>query len=660
MWARFLGLSLLLLITSACSLNFGANVNRLGAAGGSIDNDSANDTVYVDADSDLPHLPYDAQGWTIFPTDYDISVFVDPIGGNDANWHDSGTTKGNTVATPIATLHLAFIIANNSAYATKSMRIMLRRGSVFNEDEMIDLRRGGTADHPFLLSGTDWGDKDAGRAHIRDAIHVTANTGAPLSHLAFSGIEVNPNSLSDAVDPSSSDPGIKNYFKAGLLINQTGTDYLVEDCVISHWFANIQFGGSTSTPIDNFRVRRSQISYATYAPGDSSAANGIGNGKSAKRILVEDSLFDMNGVPGSLKGGDIQDETTWPYLYADGQMSQKYIITAKEIISSYDSSNFISAYGAKFPAEHPELVHYFSAQAHDVYFVISEYTDTNGVRILQTNVEDVRFRRNLFTRTSLSQKQASSGVMDNNLFYAYQAPGYVGPHGYDFTNNVLLNGTGSFEVDVDNQDYYNHDKTKVERIYNNLFTHGKGMASNGGASLAFPAAGINLDISLNVLDDTDDGIYKLALYPWQAGCYKLSIHDNLFNINGNAYYFHTPDDCDIESKNNTFATSQTANGAKLLQVLDESNRKSNYTLVDLKTTIKADGDVVKGPASFSDPRRGLGEYLGSVLPQTSQQNRNLQYMLKLWRRTDKNHINIFLNAGKINDYLRAGHDMRIR
>ena len=667
-----------LFLLSACKLPASGSLRGIGEGGGVVDQTESpspagavaklppaiNTDTYVDQDSDLPHLPYDKLGWTVYP-DYDVTIYMDSKTGNDGNWVDGAPpSKGNTKATSIASFtKLTKILADNfnkagGVYTGKSVKVVIKRGSSYYSNQAFEIFRGGTADHPFLLTGSEWYDsQDDLRPHLHDGIRIKYND-TIISHVAIQGLEINPNLDSDALTIAS-DPYSVTSSSRGISITQDGgTDYLIEDCAISHWFSNVMAGGTNPLPLDNLRIRRSQLSYATGHIGE--AAVGLGNlDGGLQRVLVEDSVFDMNGVPTVLPKhapNQPNDKTIYysGYTFVNGNVfHSQESISNKQILSDYENPVFVAKLGPLVNAK-PGIVNYDNAQAHDVYFAI--HHDVNGVE--DVHARDIRFRGNIFTRTVQSQKGLMSGVMDDNMFYAFRSFGYIGPHGSDFSNNIVMNGNSGVEINLDNGWSPNHEVSAVEHIFGNLFTRSKqNTNASNGFSLTIDPVGVNLDFHDNVLDDAANGIVKASL--GGTICYGISIHNNVIYANdGDMIKLRNPDDCPLTIKNNDYFTDRNP----LTSTIAESdinytqNRSLNFT--QMQSFFSTSGDSIKqGRPVFSAPQKDLPDYLAKEFPQLEIGQQSLIGYLKLRRNQTQFNWHQNLQINRVNAYIRGGHDM---
>jgi hypothetical protein len=348
------------------------------------------------------------------------AIYVDGTGGSDAN-------DGLSPATPLQHIDdtsKLYKMLKGLGGASETI-VLLKPGSEW-VDEYLFAPVSGSKDYPLLFSGTMWPNAGTtARPKVRSGVRIPY-----VSHVALEGLEIGPNPPSPDGGPTSS---------LGVFINAPGgTDYLVEDCLITRFFNLILAEGGPTAHVSNIRVRRNYL-FGAYGGG----AVGAFNGEDIDGALFEENFFDYNGGP---KG-------------------------------DYENPSLVAPYS--------------NALAHDIYFF------DDGTHVVAANVT---FRRNLFARTLLSMKGPYSGELDDNLFYNYWDGGYVGTSGATFHNNVLVNGAG-FSAGLDNAHDPNTDPTAKTRFCNNLEYNEKpgGTAFQSPAYYKW-VTGVNLEYSGNVID----------------------------------------------------------------------------------------------------------------------------------------------------------------
>jgi hypothetical protein len=369
-------------------------------------------------------------GWTQFhglpgTTDgYLRAIYVDAQSGSDAN-------DGLSPSTPLQHIDETsklFKMLKAGGASSKTM-VLLKPGSEWTY-ELLQIPAGGTTEYPLLVSGTRWPNAGSTRPKVRLGVRVYS---PGVSHVAIEGLEIGPR-------PAYIDAGTQS--SIGIDINEPGgTDFLVEDCLITRFFNLIVAMGNSSAHVSNVRVRRNYL-FGAYGSGAVVAFDG----NDVDGALFEENFFDYNGGP---KG-------------------------------DYENPSLVAPYS--------------NALAHDVYFA------DDGTSVVAFNV---KFHRNLFARTLLSMKGPYSGDLDDNLFYNYWDGGYVGTWGTTFQNNVLVNGAG-FSAGLDNGHDPNTDPNAMTRFCNNLEYNEKpsGTAFQSPAYFSWPT-GVNLQYDGNVIDGFD-------------------------------------------------------------------------------------------------------------------------------------------------------------
>ena len=174
------------------------------------------------------------------------ALYVDSVSGSDSNSGDSPSTalqhiNGNSALQKIL----------KGATAQSGIEVLLKPGSIWTY-ELLTVPVGGTTGFPLLISGSRWPDAGStARPQIRAGVRVT-NGGE--NHVAIEGIAIGPYPGDFPADAGSTPSSI------GVDISVPGgTDYLIEDCLITHFYNLIQASGSDSQPISDVRIRRSYL-----------------------------------------------------------------------------------------------------------------------------------------------------------------------------------------------------------------------------------------------------------------------------------------------------------------------------------------------------------------------------------------------------------------
>ena len=552
-------------------------------------------------DADIPHLPVNCDGWTEFPLDYEVTIFVDSQNGDDANINEAvPPVGGNTAIKAIKSLKKVNAVHTLSQYKAKSMRIVFKPGGSWPEADYIEVARSGTADHPLLFQGNDVLNADKAwrsgpRPKFVAGVRVRNNT---PDHLAFSGLEF------DGPGPGS------NF---GIAITRPGGfDYLIEDCLIKRYHHNLElmgggyFGDPNVPPvgyverhISGLKIRRNKLLYATGGGAAVSLA-----AQSFENTLVEENIFDLNGID------DLAMET---------------------LNNGYDhEQNF------------GDNTTQNNALAHDVYFL-----DRNAAN----HSVNVKFRNNLFSRTPLAIKGPSIGIMENNLFYNSVTPGFMGTHGGYTANNVYIN-SGTTLTGDNNGFYPNTDPNATERLANNL------VKGNPGTPFAFKddAPGI-IRFDHNVIDGAGTAIQANFS---ATTCTRLEINSNEINSK-NPYRFHESRNCQQVMTNNSYF-SPNGPTSNLFLYSDQFYAVGSALHLGFADTValyKSAGEqFVTAGFTHSDPTRDIVSYLRDRVTTVKPDRQTLLGYLNLVYAESRTNWHPELRVPNIITYIREGHDMQ--
>ena len=577
-----------------------SNVRSLRQAGGIRSDEACFDDT---RDTDIAHLPINCDGWTDFPTDYDVTIFADAEKGNDANFNEKKPpAKGNTAATAIKSINKINAVHMLSQYKGKSIRIVMKPGSSFPDQDYLEIRRSGTADHPLLIQGNDilnsdkaWRSGD--RPKMIAGIRVRYN--AP-DHIAISGIEF------DGPGPGA------NF---GIAITRPGgVDYLIEDCLLKRYHHNLELmgGGFFGTKEDNniptpgyvenhisdLKIRRNKILYAT----GQGAAVGLA-AQSFENTLIEENIFDLNGIDN---------------------------LAMETLNNDYDHE-------AQFGSNTTQN----NALAHDVYFL-----DRNA----SNHSVNVKFRNNLFARTPLAVKGPSIGSMDNNLFYNSVTPGFMGTHGGYTANNVYVNSGTAFTSD-NNGFYPNTDPNATERFANNLVKGNPGTPFGFGSD----APGIVI-FDHNVIDGAGTAIQANFS---STTCTRFEFDSNELNSK-NPYRFHDSRNCPQIFTNNSYFSAKGPTDNALLysdQNYDVGNA-IHLGFADMVGLLKGTGETyVAAGFVHSDTARDITSYLRDRVTTVKPDRQTLLGYLNLLYAESRTNWHPELRVPNIINYLREGYDM---
>jgi len=539
---------------------------------------SLTDSAIADGSADADPGPPDL-GWTQFhglpgtQDGYLRAIYVDSVSGSDSNDGLSPTTA----LQHIDDTSKLYKLLKSGGTSSKTM-VLLKPGSEW-DNEYLFIPTGGTTDYPLLVSGTKWPNAGATtRPKVLSGVRI-----AYTSHVAIEGLEMGPM-------PPSGDGGTSS--SLGVFINAPGgTDYLIEDCVITRFYNLILAMGLPTGHISNLRVRRNYL-FGAYGGGAVAAFKG----QDIDGMIFEENFLDYNGGP----------------------------------VGDYENPSLVAPYTAIL--------------AHDVYFI------DDGTSVVAFNVT---FRRNLFARTLLSVKGPYTGMLDDNLFYNYQDGGYVGTWGATFQNNVLLNGAG-FSAGLDNAHDPNTNPAAVTRFCNNLEYNEKhaGTAFQAPAYKHW-VLGLNLEYAGNVIDNfkaafefdnvgcfgyrfTDnvvqaDQLFQFATAPTCP-----------FNAASNTYYIPEGPD------------AATASAFALETPSSTGPKDQNFAALEAYIH-ENDGAYSDQPLSFKDPTRNITSYLvqaglagaDSTLIDYLKAIRAQAAAAHTW--------NAALDVANVNAYLREGH-----
>ena len=515
----------------------------------------------------------DSNGWSVLPGmpgtsgGYARAIYVDSVNGSESNSGD-GPTAALQHLDGTSTLYQQL----SAAPAGQTIVVVLKPGSSW-PTEKFDVPIGGTPAFPLLITGTRWPGVSGARPDIGGMIYLNA------SHVAIEGLEIGPGGT----------------YEEGIHIPVNGgTDFLIEDCLITHYYNLIEVTGSHTQPVSNLRIRRNYL-FGAYGTGPVVAFDG----NDISSALFEENFFDWNGGP----TGD----------YTNASLTANY-------------SNVL---------------------AHDVYFA----DDGTGVVAL-----NVTFRHNLFSRTLESVKGPYTGTLDDNLFYNYSSGGYIGTWGGSFSNNVLIDG-GGFATALDNNHSPNTIPSRKTLVCNNL-TYNEGIPYTVGAYAfeTLNSAGVNLELTNNVIDGFDrafnfndtqcfgydvsknlvqaNSFYEIWS-PWpQPGCSA--------SFTGNTY--HSP----------MGSTTATQSGYALKQ--NPANSFGDFSM--LESFLDETGSSYQASSiAFADPTRNIGSYLTSASLAAASSGPTLTSYLALLRAqaATAHQWNDSLGVAAVNAYLRAGH-----
>jgi outer membrane biosynthesis protein TonB len=532
-------------------------------------------------------------GWTQFPTNYTYQIYVDSVAGNDAN---TGTDSSH----PIATITKLMKMIDPSVNPTESTVVHLKRGGswtqIGNNPVIMEIQRAGTQAFPLLFVG-DWGDPTKPRPVLNGGIRVRHGN----SHIAFESLDVE--------EAGGSLVGIE--ITVGF-----GTDYLIEDCRISGFYQNVEVSGGWLQPLTNLRVRRSQI------------VNAIGSGPvvgfdggALLGVLLQENVFDMNGMPGGSNIQQMNDITEGTVGYA----------------------NFL---------------------AHDIYLVIlaQDYS-----------VFDMRMRGNIFSRTLQSVKGPATGVLDNNLFYNTSSAGYIEPHGVTFSNNVMYHGGGGMLVSVDNAQYPNTDPTRINEVYGNLFQDVNGaFGVTPGWSPTLMAA---LDFDNNVIDDINNSPFvggetgeEVLLSNSDSTCNTITIRNNKMQGNSISPFRSSTAGCKQSFYGNTLYYPDPTEKAQVFRYIDSSGGEYAHDFTDFLNTFETSTELAGKPQDVKassplnmgpDPTRDMTTYwkdagIGGAMTQSTALT-YLESEQRNWATSISPDVKVSIQ--EINEYLREGHGM---
>jgi len=519
----------------------------------------------------------DPNGWSILPGlpgtagGYQRAIYVDSVGGSDSNTGDSPSQALQHLDST-STLYQQL---SSSVAKTQSIVVLLKPGSSW-PTEQFNVPLGGTAAFPLLITGTMWpGNVGTARPQIGGMIYLTA------SHVAIEGLQIGPGGT----------------YAEGIHIPVNGgTDFLIEDCLITHYYNLIEITGSHTQPVSNVRIRRN---YLFGAEGNGPVVAFDGNDISS--ALFEDNFFDWNGGP----------------------------------LGDYTNTSLTANYSDQY--------------AHDIYFA----DDGTGVVAL-----NVTFKHNLFSRTLESVKGPYSGAMDDNLFYNYSSGGYIGTWGAQFTNNVLMNGSG-FATGLDNNHGPNTLSSRKTLFCNNLsYNEGSPYAAGDYAFQTENTAGVNLEFVHNVIDGFDR-----AFNFSDGSCFGYDVSSN--TVQANSFYeIWSPwpqAGCTLSFSDNTYhspmgSTSKTQDGYSLKQ--NPAGTFSDFAT--LETFLDESGGTYQSAAfAFTDPTRNMTSYLTSTgLAAASSAPTYIDYLTLVRAQAQTSHQwNTALGVQAINEYLRQGHSL---
>ncbi len=395
-------------------------------------------------------------------------------------------------------------------------------------------------------------------------------------------------------------PGSASGYGEGIHIPSGGeTDFLIEDNLITGYTQLIEVTGSQTTPVTDVRIRRN---YLFGACGSGAVVAFDGNDVAG--MLFEENFFDYNGGPSGS--------------------------------CDYVNSNLTAPYSNEL--------------AHDVYFA------DDGVRVVALNAT---FRHNLFSRTLQSVKGPYTGVMDDNLFYDYLSGGYIGTWGADFTNNVLIDGSG-FGTGLDNNHSPNLVPTRKSLFCNNLhYNEGSPYTAGEYAFTSSNAAGVNLEYENNVIDGFDRA-FELN----DSACFGYDVRGNVIEANS-FYEIWKPwpqASCPAVFADNQYHspvgdTSASGSGYGL-ELAGTSSPYSDFS--GAEAFIKEDGGVYQSqPFPFADPMRNIASYLvNASLASASPTPTLLTYLALVQAQAATSHQwNPALGVEAVNAYLRAGHSL---
>jgi hypothetical protein len=547
------------------------------------------DTGMLPTDGATPGDSGVASGWTTFPglpgTDggYLQAIYVDSVSGSDSN---TGATPAQALQHVSKTSKLYELLS--AATSTSEIVVLLKPGSSWPAEQMT-VPTGGTAAFPLLISGTQW--PNAGQT-ARPTIGggIVAQGG---SHMAFEGLAVGPYTGTSTTS-------------LGVYINIAGgTDYLIEDCLITHFYNLIQVLGSDSQPLTNLRVRRSYFfgAYGSNSISGQDAVVGF-DGNDIVGALFEDNFFDYNGGP-------------------DG---------------NYTNTSLTAPYSNEY--------------AHDVYFA------DDGTRVVAFGVT---FQHNLFARTLQSMKGPYTGLVDDNLFYNYSSGGYVGSSGVEFSNNVLVNG-GGFSISLDNGHDPNTD-AGAKTIYCTNLEYNEASPYQAGAlstqTLGSSIVGVNLDCVGNVIDG-----FEQAFDLDDQACLGYTFTNNIIQANKFFEFDGTWPQaaCPLRASGNTYHSTvgpDAGNGnAFALEVHPSSGTTKYGGFFTLETFLKEDGGTYESqPFAFSDPRRNISSYLASTGLGGASSTLIDYLSLVRTQAATAHQWNTALSVAAVDAYLRSGHSM---
>jgi hypothetical protein len=590
------------LLASGCSSGEGATGARADAAlaaEGAADGPSGSDAFAAPGDAsgeggdggDALDSGLDDSGWTTLPglpgTDggYARAIYVDSVNGSDTNTGDSPAQALQHVSNT-SKLH-ALLSAADPADAG-GIVVVLKPGSTW-PSEQLWLPTGGTAAYPLLVTGEEWPDAGStDRPQVGGGIRVI---GDGLNHVAMEGLAIGPYPEGGTFSSYGVDISVPG-----------GTDYLIEDCLITDYYNLIAVAGTHTQPVTNLRVRRSYL-FGAYGAGPVVAFDG----NDIVGALFEDDFFDYNGGP-------------------DG--------------------NYLNAV-----LEAP----YTNVLAHDIYFA------DDGTSVI---AYDVTLRRNLFSRTLESVKGPYTGSMDDNLFYDYSSGGYIGTWGAVFSNNVLVNG-GGFSASIDNAHDPNTDAGAVTLFCTNLQVN-QGSPFQGGAfaasTIGDSIVGVNLDYVGNIIDGFDQAF---QLHDDDCFGYRFTKNlvqaDKFFE-----FYGPWPQpQCPLVAAGNVYHSpmgpgAATGSGYGLEVNPGDGGPTTYQGYAAMEAFLGEDGGTYADASlPFADPTRDIGSYLvANALAPASPAPTLLDYLALVRSQAATAHRwNPALSVSAVNAYLRAGHAM---
>jgi hypothetical protein len=258
-----------------------------------IDGADGGTEIILDAGPDLPHLPYDADGWTTFPSDYTTTIYVDAVTGKDSN-------PGTSPTAPIQTLKQVQTLIGKRATG-ESLHVLLKRGSVWPATDQLWFGRGGDdASHPLWIDGWNYGASTDPRPSM-------ARLAMNGSHIAAVGVHVGPGAGTGY----------------GLSHAGAADDLLVEDCLVDGYWQNMDIEGQDITqPLTNFRMRRSLSLHAHDAGW---ATSGESKPQGIYAASLEDALFEENVFDDNAHGfDDLRDATMFGHdIYISNSASHE-------------------------------------------------------------------------------------------------------------------------------------------------------------------------------------------------------------------------------------------------------------------------------------------------------------------------------------------------